>query len=61
MLYDPIMPVFAKVERFRARGLDVVAAVDLAAEQHDIDACQLGTAHFAWLLDHEPERMEHFG
>lgn len=49
-LVDP-RPLFAKIERFRRHGLDVVVACDLAAEQEGADAEQVAAAHFAWKLE----------
>lgn len=48
-LVDPQL-LFAKIERFRRHGLDVVVACDLAAEQEGANAEQIAAAHFAWKL-----------
>lgn len=50
-LYDPEKSVFAKIERFRSKGLDILTAIDLAADQFGVDPTSLAQAHFAWLLD----------
>jgi hypothetical protein len=47
-----------KVERLRSHGLDVVAAVDLVAEQNDLEADMLIMAYCSVVLEFDTNRVD---